>query len=123
MNNNYQINVVHLNQDLYGSLDPNHGLEKLYSEQLIPTGMHPMHAEYFPAINLSLSAPSADRFFHNYNTVYNIYVNRQKNSLLGAYLSDIFLFNLYSEQKKEVNDIKMTKKTLQNIPVQNEIHA
>jgi len=123
MDNNYQMNVVHLNRHPDGSLDHYSGSVKAYSGQLIPARMHHLHTVSFPTFKLSLPAPSADRVFHIHSTVQNTYVNRQKNSLLNAYSNDILLFNLYSEQKKEVNDIKMTKKTLQNIPVQNEITA
>jgi len=120
MNNNYQIDVVHLNRDPDGHMDHYSGSVNVYSGHLIPARMHPLHTGSFPSLYISLAAPSADRVFHNQYVVPNTYSNWQNNSLLGSYSNDIYLFN-YWQTKKEVNDLKMTKKTLQSIPVQNEI--
>jgi hypothetical protein len=89
MNNNYQINL--------------------------PAGMPPKHPDHSTTVTLSLAATPACRDFYSSIIHSHSIFNMQEISALSAESKNIFPFNLFTNQKKEVNDIKMNTKHCKSI--------
>lgn len=89
-------------------------MEKNYQINL-PAGMPSTHPDQSTTVTPSLAAIPADRDFYFSTILADSIVNIQKDSILGAKSKDIFIFNLFINQKKEVNDIIMNTKHCKSI--------
>lgn len=81
----------------------------------LPAGMRPTHPDHSTTVTPSLAAILADRDFYTSTTHSNSVFNMQEISALSAEPKNIFTFNLFTNQKKEVNDIKMNSKHCKTI--------
>lgn len=81
----------------------------------LPAGMLPTHPDHSTTVTPSLAAFPADRDFY-FSTIHsNSIFNMQEISALNTESKDIFTFNLFTNQKKEVNDIIMNTKHCKSI--------